>query len=358
MIIKLFLIIIIIYALLNISLALSTIGNLLYPPKNSTINIEVSIPAYYIKQNNIDNKVTFMIELYDDYIKDIDSDICISIFFPLNVIRNETLCNLTESISFQGILDDIGTYQMILYDRKYGIMNNDNVDISFFTMNYKRVITPTQLIIIDSIKKSLKANVSLGRGSYVSDSFDKIMHVTVPTINWNINIGNFCSIAPNFEIFISHSTYNHLPAAHDYNFISNYPFADMQYVMKKKINNDKLHPLEIYSNNANTIIGNDVWIGNEVVIMNGITIGHGVVINAYSIVRESIPPYAVIEGNPAKIVNYRFSEEQIAYLLQVKWWDWTDDEIFDMPLTRDFDNFVIYVNKIRPNLTTNDEIKL
>jgi acetyltransferase-like isoleucine patch superfamily enzyme len=355
--INILLIILIIVVFFNFSLSLSPIGNLLYPPKNANIDIEIPIPEYYIKQKDIDNQITFMIEIYDDYIKDIDSEICTTIFFPIHVDRNETLCNLTVSTTFQGILDNIGTYKMILYDKKLGI-NHDNVDISFFSMNYKRVITPTQLITVDSNKKALKASISLGRGSYVGDKFDNIIHITVPTINWIIEIGNFCSFAPNFQIFISHSTYDYIPNAHDYNFISSYPFADMEYVMKKKINEEKLHPLEIYPNNAKTIIGHDVWVGNEVVIINGVTIGHGALVGAYSVVRESIPPYAIVHGNPAVVIKFRFTQEQIQYLLQVQWWNWTDDEIFDMPLTRDFDNFVIYVNKIRPKIASTSNIEL
>ena len=68
------------------------------------------------------------------------------------------------------------------------------------------------------------------------------------------------------------------------------------------------------------VIGSDVWIGEAVFIKEGIQIGHGAVIGAHSVVTEDVPPYAVVAGTPAKIIRYRFTEEQIARLLASQWW--------------------------------------
>ena len=76
---------------------------------------------------------------------------------------------------------------------------------------------------------------------------------------------------------------------------------------------------------ANPVIGNDVWIGRDVTIYSGVTIGDGAVIAGQSVVTQSVPPYAVVAGNPARIVKYRFDAETIAALLEVKWWDLPDD---------------------------------
>ena len=73
---------------------------------------------------------------------------------------------------------------------------------------------------------------------------------------------------------------------------------------------------------GDTVVGNDVWIGQHVTIMPGVHIGDGAIIGANSVVASDIPPYAVAVGNPCRVVRMRFDDEFIAYLLQLKWWDW------------------------------------
>ena len=68
-------------------------------------------------------------------------------------------------------------------------------------------------------------------------------------------------------------------------------------------------------------IGNDVWIGDHALIMEGVHIGDGAIIAAGAVVVKDVPPYAIVGGNPAKLIRYRFSEEDIDYLKELKWWD-------------------------------------
>jgi len=68
-------------------------------------------------------------------------------------------------------------------------------------------------------------------------------------------------------------------------------------------------------------IGNDVWIGNSSIVYGGITIGDGVIIGAGSLVTRDVPPYAIVGGVPAKILRYRFTAEEIEFLLNFKWWE-------------------------------------
>lgn len=69
------------------------------------------------------------------------------------------------------------------------------------------------------------------------------------------------------------------------------------------------------------IIMNDVWIGANVTILDGITIGNGSVIAAGSIVVKDVPPYAIVGGNPAKVIKYRFSQDIIDELEGIHFWD-------------------------------------
>jgi acyl-[acyl carrier protein]--UDP-N-acetylglucosamine O-acyltransferase len=69
-------------------------------------------------------------------------------------------------------------------------------------------------------------------------------------------------------------------------------------------------------------VGNDVWIGEYAVILAHVTeIGDGAVIGAGAIINKNVPPYAVVVGNPARVVRYRFSKEVIDELLASRWWE-------------------------------------
>lgn len=75
------------------------------------------------------------------------------------------------------------------------------------------------------------------------------------------------------------------------------------------------------------VIGNDVWIGREAVIMPGVTIGDGAIIGTRAQVTRDVPPYAVVVGNPGRVVRMRFAPEIVAELLSIRWWDWEPDKI-------------------------------
>ena len=75
------------------------------------------------------------------------------------------------------------------------------------------------------------------------------------------------------------------------------------------------------------VVDDDVWIGHHATILTGVHIGQGAVIGAGALVNSDIPPYAIAVGVPAKVIRYRFSQEIIEKMLQLKWWQWPDEEI-------------------------------
>ncbi|MCK5149253.1 CatB-related O-acetyltransferase [bacterium] len=76
-------------------------------------------------------------------------------------------------------------------------------------------------------------------------------------------------------------------------------------------------------------IGNDVWVGQNVIILASVSnIGDGVVIGAGTVVTKDVPDYAVVVGNPGKIIKYRFSESTIRKLKQEQWWQKDITELF------------------------------
>jgi len=127
-------------------------------------------------------------------------------------------------------------------------------------------------------------------------------------------VGNFCSIASNVSIILGGN--------HRTDWVTTYPFGHIHTNTFNGYNGDG-HP----STKGNVIIGNDVWIGMNVTIMSGVTIGDGVVIANNSHVIKDAEPYSLIGGNPAKLIKYRFMQEQIEKLMKIKWWYWDDDKI-------------------------------
>ena len=129
-------------------------------------------------------------------------------------------------------------------------------------------------------------------------------------------IGKFCSIACGAKfIFTS--------ANHKLGSLSTYPFP----LFFEEWDLDKSNVTDAWDNKGDIVIGNDVWIGYEAVIMQGVTIGDGAIIGTRAVVTKDVPPYSIIGGVPAKPIRKRFSDEVISQLLEIKWWDWSDDKI-------------------------------
>lgn len=129
-------------------------------------------------------------------------------------------------------------------------------------------------------------------------------------------IGKFCSIACGAK-FIFNS------ANHTLHSLSTYPFP----LFFEEWELDKKNVADSWDNKGDIVIGNDVWIGYEAVILAGVTVGDGAVIGTRAVVTKDVPPYTIVGGVPAKPIRKRFSEDVIARLSELKWWDWQKDRI-------------------------------
>ena len=134
----------------------------------------------------------------------------------------------------------------------------------------------------------------------------------------NTFIGRYCSIGLNVHIGV-HS--------HDISLLTTMPLSPWT----GRVEKDPHHPGVLEEGFA-TIVGNDVWIGLNVIILRGVKIGDGAVVAAGSVVTKDVPAYAVVGGIPAKIIKYRFSEEIIKELLNIKWWELRIDLIDQVKL--------------------------
>ncbi|WP_418463730.1 CatB-related O-acetyltransferase [Frisingicoccus sp.] len=131
-----------------------------------------------------------------------------------------------------------------------------------------------------------------------------------------LQIGKFCSIACGAKFLFN-------SANHALSSLSTYPFP----IFFEEWGLEKEDVAEAWDNKGDIIIGNDVWIGYEAVILAGVTIGDGAIIGTRAVVTKDVPPYTIVGGVPAKPIKRRFPEETISALLEVQWWNWSEERI-------------------------------
>lgn len=152
---------------------------------------------------------------------------------------------------------------------------------------------------------------SIGKFSYCIDELKVFNADQVP-----LRIGKFCSIGEGVTIIL---------AGHRPDWITTYPF--------NHVFNEFKDIQDLPATKGGVVIGNDVWIGIRTTILSGVQIGDGAIIGANSVVTHDVDPYAIVAGNPAKLIRKRFDQKTIEELLKIKWWNWDMDQIKDnMPL--------------------------
>jgi phosphonate metabolism protein (transferase hexapeptide repeat family) len=75
------------------------------------------------------------------------------------------------------------------------------------------------------------------------------------------------------------------------------------------------------------VMGNDVWIGHGAIVLPGVKLGNGAAVGAGSVVTKDVPPFAIVVGNPGRVLRYRFAPEIIAALERIAWWDWEHEQL-------------------------------
>ena len=176
------------------------------------------------------------------------------------------------------------------------------IKMSFPTL--RRAASP--LLRWDYLQKS--GIVSVGRHSYGTPN------VYVWDDKTRLTIGKFCSIAEGVTFLLG--------GEHRMDWITTYPFSAMS---NKWVDAELIlgHP----ATKGDIIIENDVWVGHGALIVSGVHIGNGAVIGAGSVVYKNVEDYAIVAGNPARFIGYRFDQKSRNDLKEMSWWDWPDEEI-------------------------------
>jgi acetyltransferase-like isoleucine patch superfamily enzyme len=189
--------------------------------------------------------------------------------------------------------------------------------VEFIANNIIRIIGYCQTVV--DRKPKLNKNIAIGRHTYgITNRTILFAHSENPP---RVDIGSFCSIAPNVLIIAN--------ADHPKHFTSTYPFRPLLFTDPKEWRDSGyFDPYVISRGSIN--IGHDVWIGANSIILSGVSIGTGAIIGAGTVVTKDIPPYAIAVGNPAKIIKYRFSSEIIEKLLASCWWSLPDETLQEL----------------------------
>lgn len=215
---------------------------------------------------------------------------------------------------------------------------------------YKKIWLPHELLIIAYIKSFNKDKFRRYRegGRFISEyhygfsvgkySYGYEQFWSKNNLKKNLkSIGAFCSIGRDVMIPDGNHPLDFV-STNPFIFNKGFGFIDENFDISNKFKSQDIH------------IGNDVWIGQKVILMSGISIGNGSVIGAGSVVTKSVPDYAIAAGIPAKVIRYRFNQEQINYLNKIKWWEWNDEKIkHNVASFKNIDNFLNLQSSLKSN---------
>ena len=226
--------------------------------------------------------------------------------FTTATVRNwRSVCNLYGMMADIPTREDLGGINMRHGPDPNAIYPNENIKSLCYIKN---VIT--------------RPNITVGDYTYYDDingaeRFEERVTHHYEFLGDKLIIGKFCAIAKGIEFVMN-------GANHRMNSVTTYPFSLMGGGWEKSTPSLGDLPYK-----GDTIVGNDVWIGQNVTVMPGVHIGDGAIIAANSVVAKDIPAYHIAGGNPARIIRKRFDDDLISYLLELRWWDWPAEKIFE-----------------------------
>ena len=172
------------------------------------------------------------------------------------------------------------------------------IKFKLFQKKYRKLNSHNKTIIMNYCDLS---KIVIGKKSYGE------IHITdYSPFDTKLKIGSYCSIAPNVQFLLG--------GEHQINSISTYPFKVYEFGYAREA-----------GSKGDIVVKDDVWIGTNAIICSGVTLGQGAIVAAGAVVTKDVEPYAIVGGNPAKVIKYRFDEK-----LRRKMCEIDIVELFDM----------------------------
>ena len=245
---------------------------------------------------------------------------------PAYLIDN-TKCKYSPKICEFSHLEQIDTEEYVLFLASTNPYIYDELKESV-----EKIFSENKIVELECMLKDSKYpdwRTEIGRYSYGPICCDH---------PWIKSIGAFCSFAVGVDFVTNH----------EFRYITTHPiiysgknFEEYEYSFEIECDQeyylDGIEPKKEYvKKQRRAMIGNDVWLGRNVIVTNSANIGNGVIAAAGAVITKDVPDYAIVAGVPARIIRYRYTQEQIDALNKIAWWDWSDDEIRER-----FDDFYL-----------------
>jgi len=154
--------------------------------------------------------------------------------------------------------------------------------------------------ILIAKKSNISTNTKIADGTRINGKIVIKGHAPV-------KIGYYCAIGDGVRIISSNHATNYM---------------NLQYALQVRIGSNKQ-----VAKKQGVVVGHNVWIGDTAIILPGVNIGNGAVIASASVVTKDVPAYAIVGGNPAKVIRYRFNENSRKICETHSWWEWSEDKM-------------------------------
>lgn len=190
----------------------------------------------------------------------------------------------------------------VFLSKKYGVCIGTDTRISMSTVFEGKSVVNDHCHLDGSF---------IGMGTYIANNsrFSRTLMGRFCSIGQNVQCG--FGLHPSNTFVSTHPSFFSLEKQAGFTFVERSLFEEHRYVQAPGLERDRFQ----------VVIGNDVWISNDVRIMDGVTIGDGAIIGLGAIVTKDVEPYSINVGLPARKIGYRFTKDQICFLLRFKWWD-------------------------------------